>query len=48
MKEKISGRIDETGILAKALHSVDPEFIAVYGHLAVHGHGRCAFLPDAG
>ena len=30
-REKIIGRKDEVGILEKALHSPDPEFIAVYG-----------------
>ncbi len=30
-REKIIGRIDETGILKDALDSGDPEFIAVYG-----------------
>jgi len=35
MREKITGRIDETGILAKALYSTNPEFIAVYGRRRV-------------
>ena len=30
-KDKIIGRVYETGILEKALHSAEPEFIAVYG-----------------
>lgn len=34
-KGKIIGRIYETGILAKALQSPDPEFIAVYGRRRV-------------
>lgn len=34
-KEKIIGRINETGILTKALLSADPEFIAVYGRRRV-------------
>ncbi len=34
-KEKIIGRFDETRILDKALHSADPEFIAVYGRRRV-------------
>ncbi|MCX6277852.1 MAG: ATP-binding protein [Bacteroidetes bacterium] len=34
-KEKIIGRTNETGILTKALHSPDPEFIAVYGRRRV-------------
>ena len=34
-KEKIIGRIDETQLLDKALHSSDPEFIAVYGRRRV-------------
>jgi hypothetical protein len=35
MKEKIKGRVEEAGMLAKALHSADPEFIAVYGRRRV-------------
>jgi len=34
-KEKITGRLDETRILDKALHSADAEFIAVYGRRRV-------------
>lgn len=34
-KEKITGRLDEIRILEKALHSADPEFIAVYGRRRV-------------
>ena len=34
-KEKIIGRKNETGILTKALHSTEPEFIAVYGRRRV-------------
>ena len=34
-KEKIIGRTNETGILTKALHSTEPEFIAVYGRRRV-------------
>lgn len=34
-KKKIIGRKNETGILTKALHSPDPEFIAVYGRRRV-------------
>ncbi len=34
-KEKITGRLDEIRILGKALHSADPEFIAVYGRRRV-------------
>lgn len=34
-KEKIIGRINEAGILDKALRSPDPEFIAVYGRRRV-------------
>jgi len=34
-KEKITGRLDETRILDNALHSADPEFIAVYGRRRV-------------
>ncbi len=30
-KEKVIGRVYETGILEQALHSAEPEFIAVYG-----------------
>jgi uncharacterized protein len=35
MKGKIVGRELETGLLTKALRSVDPEFIAVYGRRRV-------------
>ncbi|MEI6436713.1 MAG: ATP-binding protein, partial [Bacteroidota bacterium] len=34
-KEKIIGRTNETGILTKALHSTEPEFIAIYGRRRV-------------
>ena len=30
-KDKIIGRLHETAILEKALHTEEPEFIAVYG-----------------
>jgi len=33
--EKIKGRVEESGILSKVLHSADPELIAVYGHRRV-------------
>jgi hypothetical protein len=42
MNEKIKGRVEEAGILAKALHSADPEFIAVYGRRRV---GKTSSLP---
>ena len=34
-KDKVIGRVAETGILEKALHSAEPEFIAVYGRRRV-------------
>ncbi|MFZ4707241.1 MAG: hypothetical protein ACOYMF_14645 [Bacteroidales bacterium] len=34
-KGKIIGRTAETGFLTKALHSTEPEFIAVYGRRRV-------------